>query len=57
MAYIESNKATLDKMIEEQKQQDAKEMSGSLWNMVTGKKPEGDNKTSQAKGSEAPAQS
>ena len=56
LAYIETNKATLDKMIEEQRQHEAKEMSGSLWNIMTGKKAEGD-KTSQAKGGEAPAQS
>ncbi|KAL4068765.1 HAD-like domain-containing protein [Scleroderma yunnanense] len=55
MAYIEANKATLDKMIEEQRQQEAKEMSGSLWNMIAGKKTE-DDKTSQPKGGEAPTQ-
>ncbi|KAI6043535.1 HAD-like domain-containing protein [Pisolithus marmoratus] len=40
-AYIQANKATLDKMIEEQKQQEAKEMSGTLWNMIAGRKQEG----------------
>lgn len=40
LAYIQANKATLEKMLEEQKQQEAKEMSGTLWNMVAGKKQE-----------------
>ncbi|KAI5995317.1 HAD-like domain-containing protein, partial [Pisolithus orientalis] len=39
-AYLQANKATLDKMLEEQKQQDAKEMSGTLWNMIAGRKQE-----------------
>ncbi|KAI6159222.1 HAD-like domain-containing protein [Pisolithus thermaeus] len=39
-AYIQANKATLEKMLEEQKQQEAKEMSGTLWNMIAGRKQE-----------------
>ena len=44
-------------MIEEQRQQEAKETPGSLWNMFIGKMLKGDNKTSQAKEGETPAQS
>lgn len=40
LAYIQANKATLEKMLEEQKQQEAKEMSGTLWNVVAGRKQE-----------------
>ena len=44
-------------MIEEQRQQETQETPGSLWNMFIGKMLEGDNKTSQAKKGETPAQS
>ncbi|KAG6332746.1 hypothetical protein ID866_6344 [Astraeus odoratus] len=56
MAYIEANRATLEKMIEEQKQQEAKEMSGSLWSMIAGRKP-GDDKGEQTKQVDKPPQS